>query len=156
VRCPNGYARYFCCVGRLVLRFRNFCGSHFVPAHFRSAGRDNLPGSLKCASCKTPTAGLWGLRDRSTGLAVKRPGKPAHAVGPRFNGPLRIRFVEPLPVPRHGGARPIKGQSSVSKAEFNGIGGLRTYFSFTGPGHGSENWSVTCWCAQDLPRLQLQ
>jgi len=47
VRCPDGYARYFCCVGLLVLRFRNFCGGHFVPAHFRSAGRDNLPGSLR-------------------------------------------------------------------------------------------------------------
>ena len=52
MRCPNGYARYFCCVGLLVLRFRNFCGGQFVPAHFRSGGRDNLPGSLR------PTNGL--------------------------------------------------------------------------------------------------
>ena len=76
MRCPNGYARYFCCVGLLVLRFRNFCGGHFLPAHFRSAGRDNLPGSLKRS---WPAGSNWllyhfVLKGHAFGIVFRKPG----------------------------------------------------------------------------------
>lgn len=38
---------FFAALARLSLRFYNFCGGHFLPAHFRSAGGDNISSKVR-------------------------------------------------------------------------------------------------------------